>query len=65
MRVTLEPQLSKCLNWSSKLTGVMIARPLEVRSSPGFTRAAPLKPDAATAALPEAYQRELRQIKVA
>ncbi len=31
MRVTVEPQISKCLNWSSKLTGVMIARPLEVR----------------------------------
>jgi hypothetical protein len=30
MRVTLEPQLSKCLNWSSKLTGVMFARPLEL-----------------------------------
>ncbi|SPE54303.1 conserved exported hypothetical protein [Verrucomicrobia bacterium] len=30
MRVTLEPQISKCLNWSSELTGVMIARPLEV-----------------------------------
>ncbi len=31
MRVTLEPEISQCLNWSSKLTGVMIARPLEVR----------------------------------
>ena len=31
MRVTLEPEISKCLNWSSKLSGVMIARPLEVR----------------------------------
>ncbi len=30
MQVTLEPEISKCLNWSSKLTGVMIARPLEV-----------------------------------
>jgi len=30
MKVTLEPEISKCLNWSSKLTGVMIARPLEV-----------------------------------
>jgi hypothetical protein len=30
MRVTLEPDISKCLNWSSKLTGVMFARPLEV-----------------------------------
>ena len=33
MKVTLEPQISKCLNWSSKLTGVMIARPLEVKAS--------------------------------
>ena len=31
MKVTLEPDISKCLNWSSKLTGVMFARPLEVR----------------------------------
>jgi hypothetical protein len=31
MKVTLEPQISKCLNWSKKLTGVMIARPLEPR----------------------------------
>jgi hypothetical protein len=31
MKVTLEPELSKCLNWSPKLTGVMIARPLEPR----------------------------------
>jgi hypothetical protein len=30
MRVTLETEISKCLNWSPKLTGVMIARPLEV-----------------------------------
>ena len=30
MKVTLEPQISKCLNWSPKLTGVMLARPLEV-----------------------------------
>ncbi len=30
MRVTLEPEISKCLNWSAKLTGVMIARPLEL-----------------------------------
>jgi hypothetical protein len=29
MRVTLEAELSQCLNWSPKLTGVMIARPLE------------------------------------
>jgi len=33
MRVTLEPQISKCLNWSSKLTGVMIARPLEIQKT--------------------------------
>jgi hypothetical protein len=31
MRVTLEPEISTCLNWSRRLTGVMIARPLEVR----------------------------------
>jgi len=31
MRVTVEPEIGKCLNWSSKLTGVMIARPLELR----------------------------------
>jgi hypothetical protein len=30
MRVTLEAEISKCLNWSPKLTGVMIARPLEL-----------------------------------
>ncbi len=30
MRVTLEGQISKSLNWSPKLTGVMFARPLEV-----------------------------------
>jgi hypothetical protein len=30
MRVTLEPDIAKCLNWSPKLTGVMFARPLEV-----------------------------------
>jgi hypothetical protein len=30
MKVTLEPQISKCLNWSPKLTGVMFARPLEI-----------------------------------
>jgi hypothetical protein len=30
MRVTLESEISKCLNWSPKLTGVMFARPLEV-----------------------------------
>ncbi|MDR3691501.1 MAG: DUF1460 domain-containing protein [Fimbriimonas sp.] len=28
MQVTLEPEISKCLNWSSQLTGVMVARPL-------------------------------------
>jgi hypothetical protein len=33
MRVTLEPDISKCLNWSSKLTGVMFARPLEVKAT--------------------------------
>jgi len=32
MRVTLEPELSQCLNWSSRLTGVMIARPLELKT---------------------------------
>ena len=31
MKVTVEPEISKCLNWSSKLTGVMFARPLEPR----------------------------------
>ncbi|MFX7874657.1 hypothetical protein ABTK18_19840, partial [Acinetobacter baumannii] len=31
MRVNIEGQISKCLNWSSNLTGVMIARPLEPR----------------------------------
>jgi N-acetylmuramoyl-L-alanine amidase-like len=30
MKVTLEPQISTCLNWSSRLTGVMFARPLEI-----------------------------------
>jgi len=29
MKVTLESEISKALNWSSKLTGVMFARPLE------------------------------------
>ncbi len=33
MKVTLEPEISTCLNWSSKLTGVMFARPLEVRKA--------------------------------
>jgi hypothetical protein len=32
MKVTLEPEISKCLNWSPKLIGVMFARPLEVKS---------------------------------
>ena len=31
MQVTLEPQISKCLNWSNKLTGIMVARPLELK----------------------------------
>jgi hypothetical protein len=30
MKVILEREISTCLNWSSKLTGVMFARPLEV-----------------------------------
>jgi hypothetical protein len=30
MSVTFEPELSKCLNWSPKLTGIMIARPREL-----------------------------------
>jgi hypothetical protein len=30
MRVTLESEISKSLNWSRELTGVMFARPLEV-----------------------------------
>jgi hypothetical protein len=30
MKVTLEPDIGKCLNWSPKLTGIMIARPLEL-----------------------------------
>ena len=33
MKVTLEPEISTCLNWSRQLTGVMIARPLEVRTA--------------------------------
>jgi len=32
MRVTLEDDISTCLNWSPRLTGVMFARPLEVRN---------------------------------
>ena len=31
MKVTIEPQISKCLNWSPRLTGVMFARPLELK----------------------------------
>jgi hypothetical protein len=31
MKVTLEPEISTCLNWSRRLTGVMIARPLELK----------------------------------
>ena len=30
MKVTLETEISKCLNWSTKLTGVMFVRPLEI-----------------------------------
>lgn len=33
MKVTLEPDIAKCLNWSSRLTGVMFARPLEPRKT--------------------------------
>ncbi len=33
MKVTLERDISKCLNWSPKLTGVMFARPLEPKSA--------------------------------
>jgi hypothetical protein len=33
MCVTLEPELSKCLNWSSRLTGIMVARPLEAEAA--------------------------------
>jgi hypothetical protein len=32
MKVTLEPEISQCLNWSPKLTGVMIARPLDAKN---------------------------------
>ena len=35
MRVTLEPELCKCLNWSSRLTGIMVARPLEPKARNG------------------------------
>jgi len=31
MRVAIEPEISKCLNWSPALTGIMIARPREIR----------------------------------
>jgi hypothetical protein len=33
MKVTFETDIAKCLNWSTKLTGVMFARPLEVTSA--------------------------------
>lgn len=33
MKVTFEREISMCLNWSSRLTGVMFARPLEVAAS--------------------------------
>jgi hypothetical protein len=32
MKVTYETDIAKCLNWSSKLTGTMFARPLEVKA---------------------------------
>lgn len=32
MKVTLEPDISKCLTWSPKLSGAMFARPLEVKN---------------------------------
>lgn len=38
MCVTLEPELSRCLNWSPKLTGIMIARPLEPKLRGGRAR---------------------------
>jgi len=31
MKVTFETEISRCLNWSDELTGVMFARPLEVK----------------------------------
>ncbi|AIE84908.1 N-acetylmuramoyl-L-alanine amidase-like domain-containing protein [Fimbriimonas ginsengisoli] len=34
MKVTLEGRISESLNWSKKLTGVMIARPLELKRGP-------------------------------
>ncbi len=33
MKVVLEREISRCLNWSRQLTGVMFARPLEVRKA--------------------------------
>jgi hypothetical protein len=33
MKVTFESDLATCLDWSSKLTGVMLARPLEVKAA--------------------------------
>jgi hypothetical protein len=30
MRVTVEQEISKCFTWSNKLTGIMVARPLEL-----------------------------------
>lgn len=32
MKVTLESDIATCLNWSRRLTGVMFARPLELRT---------------------------------
>jgi hypothetical protein len=29
MKVIIDPEISKALNWSHKLTGIMLARPLE------------------------------------
>jgi Protein of unknown function (DUF1460) len=33
MKVTLEAELSKCLNWSARLSGAIFARPLEVHAT--------------------------------
>jgi Protein of unknown function (DUF1460) len=33
MKVTFEAELSKCLNWSSRLSGAIFARPLEVHAT--------------------------------
>lgn len=33
MKVTFETDIATCLNWSSKLTGVMLARPIEVKKA--------------------------------